>query len=118
MAWIDDRIWCHPKVADLSDSAFRVWVNGIAYAFGFYTRGTLSPGQQKLIGATAEISRELISAGLWEKNGAGIHIHDWDAHNGTAELRRERERERLRKLRATKHGTQSRTRTARSTDEG
>ena len=39
MAWVDDRIWCHQKLADLSDRAFRVWVNGIAYSSGFQTKG-------------------------------------------------------------------------------
>ena len=37
MAWLDERIWCHPKITDLSDRAFRVYVNSIAYASGMNT---------------------------------------------------------------------------------
>lgn len=104
MAWIDDRIWCHPKLTDLSDRAFRVWVNSVAYAFGFYTRGKLTSAQQKMIGSTADTARELIAAGLWEKNGNGVRIHDWDVHNAKAEERRHKARERMRRLREQQHG--------------
>lgn len=107
MAWIDDRIWCHPKISDISDAAFRAWINGIAYSFGFHTRGKLTSAQQRLVGATPRIGRELTVAGLWEENGDGIFIHDWNVHNGKAEQRAQKERLRLKAYRAKKHGTAS-----------
>ncbi len=102
MAWLDDRVWCHPKTADLSNAAFAAWVKGIAYSSGMGTAGHLTAGQQKLVGGTGGARRELLAVGLWDENGDGtsIEIHDWDEHNGARDDRRERERERKRKARA------------------
>lgn len=99
MAWVDDRIWCHPKLVDLTDAAFRAWVNGVAYSTGFGTRGQLTAGQQRTIGATSRARRELVGAGLWDETETGIVYHDWDAHNGKRDARREADRERKRQLR-------------------
>ena len=105
MAWVDDRIWCHQKLADLSDRAYRVLMNGIAYSSGFQTKGCLTVGHQRLIGATPKMRGELLTAGLWDENGdAGISIHDWDAHNGKRDERRTRDRERKRLERDKQYG--------------
>src|SRR4051794_16410568 len=101
MAWIDDRIWCHPKVVNVSDAAYRAFVNGIAYPTGFSTRGRLSGGQQRIIGSTDAIKAELVEAGLWDVEGDdGVAIHDWDEHNSKRDARREADRERKRTARA------------------
>ncbi len=102
MAWIDDRIWCHPKFVDLSDRAHRVYVDGLAYSAGFSCRGHLSPGQQRKIGSDAKARRELIEARLWDENGDGasVYIHDWDDHNGKRDARREADRVRKANMRA------------------
>jgi hypothetical protein len=102
MAWIDDRLWCHPKIADLSDHAFAALVKAIAYSSGMATNGHLTPGQQKLVGGDTKAKAELLAAGLWHLNGDGesIDINDWDEHNGARDERRVRERERMRKARA------------------
>lgn len=101
MAWLDDRIWCHPKLADLPPNAAWVYVKSIAYSSGMNTAGHLTAGQQALVGSSGAVKRELIAAGLWDLNGDGntIVIHDWDEHNGARDERRERERERLREYR-------------------
>jgi hypothetical protein len=89
VAWLDERIWCHPKMTDLTDRAFRVYVNGLAYSSGFGCRGHLTAGQQKAIGATGRVRGELVRAGLWEDApGGSIDIHDWDGHNAKREARR------------------------------
>lgn len=102
MAWIDSRIWCHPKLS-VSDKAFRVWIHGIAYSSGFGTGGRLSQREQKLIGSTPKVRDELVAAGLWERDNGVVMIHDWDDHNGSreesAERRREKARERQRRYR-------------------
>lgn len=102
MAWIDDRIWCHPKMADLSSGAAWLFVKGIAYSSGMSTGGSLTAGQQALIGGTGGAKRELIAAGLWGLNGDGqtVTIHDWEEHNGARDDRRRRERDRMRRARA------------------
>ena len=101
MAWIDDRIWCHEKFTDLSGDAFAAYVKGVAYSSGMMTRGHLTRGQMKLVGARAREIKALLDAGLWELNGAGVVIHDWDEHNGKRDERREKERERKRQARGT-----------------
>jgi hypothetical protein len=100
VAWLDDRVWCHPKLADLTDRSFRVWVNGMAYSSGFGTRGLLTPGQQRTIGADTRVRRELVAAGLWDETTEGVLIHDWDDHNGKRDARRAADRERKRAARS------------------
>lgn len=95
MAWLDERIWCHPKFADISDRAFRVYVNGVAYSAGFGCKGVLSPGQQRTIGSDAKVRIELVSARLWDEGDEGAAlIHDWEEHNGKRDERREKDRAR------------------------
>lgn len=100
MAWIDDRIWCHSKIVPLSDAAFRVHFNAIAYSAGMGLGGRLEQAHQKLMGATAKTRAELVDAGLWDADGSAILIHDWDAHNGLRDERRRKDRERKKSSRA------------------
>lgn len=105
MAWLDDRVWCHDKIINISDKAFRVWVNGITYSSGMGTKGQLTPAHQKLIGSTPKIKAELFKAELWDANGdSGVVIHDWDEHNGKRDERRAKDRERKRKMREQQFG--------------
>ena len=95
MAWVDDRIWCHPKFTDLPPAAAWLWVCGTAYCSGFHTRGRLTSGQIKQIGGATRTRRLLIEAGLWADAGAGaVLVVGWDEHNGARDERRERDRER------------------------
>lgn len=101
MAWIDDRIWCHPKLAGLTDKAYRAYVNGIAYSSGMGTRGRLDDAQMKLIGARKREKNELISARLWiEVDATTVVVNDWDEHNSKRDERRAADRERKRLIRA------------------
>lgn len=122
MAWIDDRVWCHPKLTDISDKAFRVNIHGLAYSAGFGCRGVLTVGQQKQIGSNAKVKRELLVAGLWDALEAGaVAISGWDEHNGKRDDRRVKERDRLRAKRklerdAERNSTQLVRATERATD--
>lgn len=100
MAWMDDRVWCHPKFTDLSSDAFRAYWCGVAYSAGMGTKGVLTPAQQVLVGATAETRAELENAGLWDPLDASVHVHDWDDHNGKRDARRVADRERKRAARS------------------
>ena len=101
MAWVDDRIWCHPKFTDLSAAAGWTWTKGCAYSAGFGTKGVLSREQQRLVGATASVRAELVAAGLWEEShGGAVSIHDWGEHNGKRDARREADRIRKKSARA------------------
>jgi hypothetical protein len=101
MAWIDDRIWCHPKFTDVSPRGCWTWVKGVAYSTGFATRGVLTSGQQTAIGSTPKIRQELVAAGLWEQAvDNAILIHDWADHNSKRDDRRAADRARKRAARA------------------
>jgi len=102
MAWIDDRIWCHPKFNGLTPQAFATYIRAIAYSSGMGTAGHLDQATQKLVGGTKRVRGELITAGLWDVNGDGqsVVIHDWDEHNGVRDERRAKARERMRAYRA------------------
>jgi len=101
-AWIDDRIWCHPKFTGLSGNAFAVYVKGVAYASGMATNGVLDVEVQRMLGTTPAVRKELVTANLWDPNGVGVVIHDWEEHNGARDRRRVRERERMRETRRRK----------------
>jgi hypothetical protein len=106
MAYIDDRIWCHPKWVGLSPLAFRVGVSSICYSHGFITRGRLTVAQQRQIGATDRARRELVEHGIWEQNGTTILIHDWADYNDDSarETARSKTRERVRRYRKRRAG--------------
>lgn len=95
MAWLDDRIWCHPKIVALPKAARWTYAASVAYSSGFGTGGILDTGAQKIIGSDAKDRRALLETGLWisERDGA-IRINDWDSHNGKRDARRLADRER------------------------
>ena len=103
MAWLDDRLYVHPKWVGLSLRAWKVGVTAILYSHGFGLYGKLEPSQVRAIGCTEVTRSELIGAGLWETDGETVLIHDWDEHNGNRdrklEERRQTDRERKRKER-------------------
>lgn len=87
--------WTHPKIAGLSDRAFRVLVASWAYAARHDTRGHIPESVYGLLRAGPRHVAELQAAGVWHQNGSGSLIHDWDDHQQAAvELREERERKR------------------------
>lgn len=108
MAWLDDRIWAHPKFQRVEPAARWIAVSAICYSHGFGLAGRLDPGQQRVIGSTARIRRQLVAAELWEEDGGDIIIHDWKEHNGKRDEKKQAERdaarERKRKQRARERG--------------
>src|SRR5574337_671009 len=112
MAYLDPRFYAHPKVAGLSDRAFRVYVSALCYCDGFNTRGVLEPGALRVIGCRTAAERELVDAGLWHHASdpitgevlPGFLVHDWEEKNGRAADKRQRERERKAAYRARLRG--------------
>jgi hypothetical protein len=83
----------HPKVADLSDRAFRALIASWCYAARFETdAGHVPDAPSRRLGLTPAVARELEEAGLMHRNGTGWHVHDWDHHQEAAEqIKRKRE---------------------------
>jgi hypothetical protein len=109
VAWIDVRVWCHPKFTGLSGNAGWAWVKGLAYSVGFGTKGHLTREQQKLVGGVGGVRRELIAAGLWDELPDGsIVVHDWDDYNDRRDAKRKRDRDRIAAKRAAEKSDMSR----------
>lgn len=103
MAWLDDRIRDHPKMIDLTDTAFRVWVLGLTYCSEHATGGRLD-AYIKVARVPKRTTRELVKAGLWDEEDDGtVWVHDWQEHNEkrdtAADERRAQARERQRRHR-------------------
>jgi len=71
MAWVkfEDDFFTHPKVAPLSDGAFRLWVQSIAYSNrhgldGYIPKASLRQFSSTVRGRMRCVN-ELIAAGLW-----------------------------------------------------
>ena len=86
MTWIklDDQAVDHPKVANLSDRAFRWWVRGLSYASRFLTNGYLPAVFVRQVPKTSQ--DELTTPNLWTPTDRGsMEIHDYLAHQSSKE---------------------------------
>jgi hypothetical protein len=85
MTWIklDDRAVDHPKVASLTDRAFRWWVRGLSYASTFLTDGVLPPIFWKQ--TPKKVRAELSSGRLWDWVDPNFQIHDYLSHQSSRE---------------------------------
>lgn len=83
MTWakLSDDFWCHPKIAGLSDRAFRLHVNAICWSAALETDGVIEPGILPSLRGTQAAVRELERAGLWERVDGGWAIHDFLRYN-------------------------------------
>lgn len=78
MPWIklNDNAPRHPKIAALTDRAFRVWIHGLCYSAEFLTDGHLPDAYVYQI--PEKIFDELIEKGLWKFSLTdGVTIHDY-----------------------------------------
>ena len=100
MSWIklNHNAPRHPKVAALSNGAFRVWIESLCYAAEFLTDGHVPWGF--LCTVPEEISRELLEFGLWIDTAGVVTIHDYLRHQTSKSvILAERERNAHRKYR-------------------
>ena len=109
MTWVrlDDAAPLHPKVLRLSDSAFRFWVNCIAFANRGVTNGLVDKGLVPSLNHHGKWSQktlksvisELVSAGLLLDRGGHFEIHDYAHFQAEAmkeRVERKREFDRIR----------------------
>lgn len=92
---LDDGFYEHPKVADLTDSAFRLWVSLLGYSARYCTGGALTRAQIARVSRAASASRRardaraLLACGLLValdgEDGDRFQLHDWHEFNPTAE---------------------------------
>ena len=81
MAWlkIDDGMMEHPKILGLSDREFRVHMKALGY-----TARRRDPHVPRkalpMFEASMRHAARLEESGLWDRNGDGWVIHDWDEY--------------------------------------
>lgn len=95
MSWFkfDDNAVDHPKLASLTDRAFRWWVKGLSYASRFLTDGVLHPVFWKQV--PKQSRAELTGAHLWDWDDPNFLIHDYLHHQiGKQEIEQDKERNR------------------------
>lgn len=80
---MDDKTPRHPKIAGLTDRAFRWWVHGLCYASEFLTDGVLPRAFCATV--PGKVRAELCAAGLWTAltDGTGVAIHDYLDHQSS-----------------------------------
>src|SRR5688500_12477996 len=90
MTWVklDDNFPDHPKVVNLSDSAFRSYVEALCYSSRLLTGGFIP---HRITHKRA--SKELTAAGLWVEVEGGFQIHDFHVYNPPSEEVKERRRQ-------------------------
>src|SRR4030095_7801583 len=108
-ARLDDELIDHQKVFTAGEL---IGKNGPAIALGFYTVGLLwcckhlTDGELPMsvvssfrhVANPRSIADARAKAGLWDKNGNGYHIHDFEDFNpSAASVKRKRKQDRLRK---------------------
>lgn len=108
-AKLDDELIDHRKIFAAGEALGR---NGPAIALGFYTVGLLWSNKHLTDGHLPSpvvrsfrhvaqpdlVADALVKAGLWEKNGSGYQIHDYDEFNPSAtQVKAKRRQDRLRK---------------------
>lgn len=104
MDWfkVQATLWMNPKVRAISPQALRVLLFSWCMAAGNETRGYVAGSWLPLLEAKPKLVDELVAAGLWDANGTGYVIHDWDEHQAEAlaiQDRKARDRERKRRER-------------------
>lgn len=84
---LDDGLPDNPKVEELSDGAFRLYVSGLCHAQRHLTDGLIKSSRVNRLIPRYKPSYvdELVGAQLWEMNGTGYLIHDFAAWNKTRE---------------------------------
>lgn len=95
MAWFkfDDGAVDHPKLAKISDRAFRWWVRSLSYCSRYLTDGILEKTFYKQV--PNAVRTELLNARLWDWIDPYFSIHDYHHHQSSkAEVEADKARNR------------------------
>jgi hypothetical protein len=87
MTWLrlDDRFAEHPKIAGLSNQAFRDHVAAMCYCARNRTKGRVSAGVIRLLRISPKTVAELTKAVVWDQGeDCDYFIHDWATFNPPA----------------------------------
>lgn len=112
MSWLrlDDEFALHPKVAGLTDRAFRAHIKGMLYCARFETDGRIPRNAIRELAIRPTSAKELSEAGLWKDRNGSYLINDYLIYNPShkeLEAKRAEWKERQAKSRASRRDTSS-----------
>lgn len=84
-AKLHNDLWSSRKWMSVSLAAQGLWTTAVAYSNTMRTYGQLDGHLLPLFRGTPELAAELVEAGLWDTDGDGWQIHDWDDHQTSRE---------------------------------
>lgn len=111
MPWfkIDDGFHGHPKVLELSLPAVGLWTLSGSWCASYLTDGEITLKAIGRLGGCRDTASELVEAGLWLEVSTGtFQFKDWADYQplkADVEAERDAARERMKKVRANKKGT-------------
>src|SRR6185312_12876184 len=89
-SWVrlDDAAPDHPKVIDLEDAPFAMWVRGLCYCARTGSDGLIPKGALRRLTAAKkpdDVAAGLVAAGLWARAEDGAYrVHDFLDYNPSA----------------------------------
>jgi hypothetical protein len=90
----------HPDVLDLTNTAFRAYVEALCYCSRNLTDGAMTDAAVRRLGIRPKVTAELVQAGLWSPTVAGFEVVNYTKHQRTkAQVEGEKASNRLRQQR-------------------
>jgi 5-methylcytosine-specific restriction endonuclease McrA len=70
----------HPDVLDLTDAAFRAYVEALCYCSRNLTDGAMTDAAVRRLGIRPKVTAELVDAGLWARSSDGYVVVNYTKH--------------------------------------
>lgn len=94
MSWVrvDDKAWAHPKFAQLSAGAVKLWLFALCWCNQYETDGAIPGAALKTLGGSKAHAAELVEVGLWDSVERGFEVRGFlEYQPSSAEIRAKRE---------------------------
>lgn len=75
---VDDRFASHPKMSQLSDKEFRVWVKLLCFCAAYQDPSVDQVALNEVPGLSSSMVTKFGTAGLLDIVGEAFEIHDWE----------------------------------------
>ncbi len=79
MSWlrVDDRFASHPKIAQLGDKEFRIWLKLLCFCAAYQDPSVDQIALAEVPGLTPKIVAKFAAVGLLDESGEELEIHNW-----------------------------------------
>jgi len=90
---LDDGFASHPKIAQLSDKEFRVWVRLLCYCARYKSvNGEIGSARNEVIGVTEAFLKKAGEVGLLDDVDGQLCVHDWQDYLPARALKNDRQK--------------------------